>query len=45
MSVSVDFGRTSSDYAKYRAGFPDSFFTRLEQDGVLRPGLRALDLG
>jgi SAM-dependent methyltransferase len=41
----VDFGRTSSDYAKYRAGFPDTFFTRLEQDGVLAPGLCALDLG
>ncbi|CAM4088069.1 class I SAM-dependent methyltransferase [Corallococcus sp. ZKHCc1 1396] len=43
--MAVDFGRTSSDYAKYRAGFPDAFFTRLEQDGVLRSGLSALDLG
>lgn len=41
----VDFGRTSLDYAKHRAGFPDAFFTRLERDGVLTPGLRALDLG
>jgi SAM-dependent methyltransferase len=43
--MQVDFGRTSSDYAKYRAGFPDTFFQRLEQDGVIVPGLRALDLG
>ncbi|NBD09899.1 MULTISPECIES: class I SAM-dependent methyltransferase [Corallococcus] len=41
----VDFGRTSLDYAKYRAGFPEAFFTRLERDGVIAPGLRALDLG
>ncbi|MGE6760348.1 class I SAM-dependent methyltransferase [Corallococcus interemptor] len=43
--MNVDFGRTSSDYAKYRAGFPEAFYTRLEQDGVLTPGLRVLDLG
>jgi SAM-dependent methyltransferase len=41
----VDFGRTSSDYLKHRAGFPDSFFQRLEREGVLRPGLRAVDVG
>ena len=34
----VDFGKTASDYAKYRAGFPDSFFTKLEQHGVRYPG-------
>ncbi|WP_375742443.1 class I SAM-dependent methyltransferase [Corallococcus interemptor] len=43
--MNVDFGRTSSDYAKHRAGFPEAFYTRLEQDGVLTPGLRVLDLG
>ncbi|MBJ6760355.1 class I SAM-dependent methyltransferase [Myxococcaceae bacterium JPH2] len=41
----VDFGRTSSDYLKHRAGFPDAFFARLEREGVLRSGLRALDVG
>jgi hypothetical protein len=24
----VDFGKTASDYAKHRAGFPDRFFDR-----------------
>ncbi|MFB1485081.1 class I SAM-dependent methyltransferase [Corallococcus sp. RDP092CA] len=43
--MNVDFGRTSSDYARYRAGFPEAFYRRLEQDGVLTPGLRVLDLG
>lgn len=41
----VDFGRTSSDYSKHRQGFPDAFFTRLAREGVLRPGLRAVDVG
>ncbi|MBZ4420764.1 class I SAM-dependent methyltransferase [Myxococcus sp. RHST-1-4] len=43
--MQVDFGRTSSDYAKHRAGFPDAFFERLAREGLLRPGVRAVDLG
>jgi len=43
--MQVDFGRTSSDYARHRAGFPDAFFERLARQGLLRPGLRAVDLG
>lgn len=43
--LQVDFGRTSSDYAKHRAGFPDAFFRRLIREGILRPGLRAVDVG
>ena len=43
--MQVDFGRTSSDYAKHRAGFPDVFFSRLVREGILRPGLRAVDVG
>jgi SAM-dependent methyltransferase len=43
--VKVDFGRTSEDYARHRAGFPASFFDVLAQRGLVRPGLRALDLG
>jgi hypothetical protein len=38
--MSVDFGRTSDDYATYRAGFPKEFFDCLEDLGVLRPGGR-----
>lgn len=41
----VDFGRTSQDYSKHRQGFPDSFFTRLVRENILRPGLRVVDVG
>jgi SAM-dependent methyltransferase len=41
----VDFGKTASDYARHRAGFPASFFQRLGDEGIARPGSRALDLG
>ncbi len=38
-----DFGRRSHDYARYRPGFPPSFYDRLERFGPL-VGIRALDL-
>ena len=41
----VDFGRTSQDYAAHRAGFPESFFKKLEALGLFAPGARVLDLG
>ena len=41
----VDFGKTASDYAKHRAGFPDRFFDRLFKDGIVRERERVLDLG
>ncbi|MCB2048367.1 MAG: methyltransferase domain-containing protein [Novosphingobium sp.] len=44
-SQSVDFGKTASDYRKYRAGFPDQFFERICAQFDLRPGMSALDLG
>src|SRR5512143_1271764 len=43
--MQVDFGRTADDYGKHRAGFPEAFFQRLEKEGVVRPGLRAVDFG
>jgi len=43
--MSVDFGRTSDDYATFRAGLPEEFFDYLDQSGVFRTGLKALDLG
>src|SRR5206468_9114640 len=43
--MSVDFGKTSRDYARHRAGFPEAFFDRLASFGVGRAGQRALDLG
>ncbi|MBB4909507.1 class I SAM-dependent methyltransferase [Actinophytocola algeriensis] len=43
--MSIDFGRTAADYAKYRAGFPPEFFTRLAALGIGVPGQRIADLG
>jgi SAM-dependent methyltransferase len=41
----ADFGKTASDYGRHRAGFPDEFFKRLAASGILKAGMRALDLG
>jgi ubiquinone/menaquinone biosynthesis C-methylase UbiE len=41
----IDFGKTAGDYAKHRAGFPDAFFERLATMGIVRAGMKALDLG
>jgi len=41
----IDFGRTASDYGRYRAGFPDQLYRRLESFGVGVAGQRVLDLG
>jgi SAM-dependent methyltransferase len=41
----VDFGKTSGDYARHRAGFPPRFFERLGALGVGLPGQRVVDLG
>ena len=43
--MKVDFGKTSADYARHRAGFPPSLFPRLQALGVGEAGQRALDLG
>lgn len=43
--MGIDFGRTASDYARHRAGFPDAFFERLFSDGSARRGEAVLDLG
>ena len=39
------FGLTAADYARHRAGFPESFFVRLESEGIGRPGQAILDVG
>jgi SAM-dependent methyltransferase len=41
----IDFGRAAGDYDRYRPGFPESFFDRLERKGWIGPGARTLDLG
>ncbi len=40
-----NFGKFSDDYAKHRAGFPDSFFLHLSHDVELQPSMQLLDLG
>ena len=40
-----DWGRTSQDYARYRPGYPSSFYERITSLGVGLPGQRVLDLG
>lgn len=41
----IDWGKTSPDYARYRPGYPDGFFRRLETLGIGLAGQRILDLG
>ena len=41
----VEFARTAGDYARHRAGFPQSFFARLAAEGLVVPGAQGLDLG
>ncbi len=45
MGTTIDWGRTSDDYAKHRAGFPDEAFARLKARGLYGPGAAVLDLG
>ena len=40
----VDFGRTASDYGRYRAGYPEELYRRLEALGAGISGQRVLDL-
>jgi SAM-dependent methyltransferase len=42
---SIDWGRASADYVRYRPGPPPSFFARLAAFGAGLPGQRILDLG
>lgn len=45
MREKVDFGKTATDYGRYRAGFPDEFFDRVFDDGYVRARDALLDLG
>ena len=40
-----DFGRASSDYAKYRDIYPDEFYNKIIELGLCVKGQRVLDLG
>lgn len=41
----ADFGATARDYARYRAGFPDSLFERLGAFAIGTAGQSVVDLG
>lgn len=43
--MNPDFGATAEDYAKHRAGFPDSLYDRLAELGAWKPGQTLVDLG
>jgi len=43
--MTINFGRTASDYGKHRVGFPDAFFDRIENLRLLKNGTRLLDIG
>jgi ubiquinone/menaquinone biosynthesis C-methylase UbiE len=43
--LTADFGKTAADYGKHRAGFPSELFDRLAAMGIVRAGIRTLDLG
>lgn len=45
MTINVDFGLTADDYARHRAGFPDSFFDHLAGRGIGVAGQTVIDLG
>ncbi|MBK8160335.1 MAG: class I SAM-dependent methyltransferase [Rhodospirillaceae bacterium] len=45
MKPAPDWNRTAQDYARHRAGFPDWFFERMAERGLLRPGAQILDIG
>ncbi len=40
-----DWGRTSSDYAKYRDIYPNKFYQKILDEGLCTAGQNVLDLG
>lgn len=42
---SIDWSRTSDDYAQYRPDYPSEFYARLARQNIGVPGQRILDLG
>lgn len=43
--MSLDFGRTAQEYAKFHPDFPDGYYRRLARRGIGLAGHRVIDLG
>jgi SAM-dependent methyltransferase len=43
--MKIDFGKAAEDYKKYRAGFPESFFSTLQNNALIKGNERVVDLG
>jgi SAM-dependent methyltransferase len=43
--MTIDFGKTADDYKTHRQGFPPALFDRFAQMGIIKRGVKALDLG
>lgn len=43
--MNINFGKTASDYASYRVGYPETLFHRLRSFDIGLPGQNILDLG
>ncbi len=43
--MAAEFGKTAEDYARHRAGFPESLFDRLESFAIGRDGQEVVDVG
>ncbi len=43
--MTIDFGLTANDYARHRAGFPESFFEHVAAHGIGLAGQQVVDLG
>lgn len=43
--MTIDWGKTSRDYARFRPGPPPSFYEKMKSAGIGLPGQKILDLG
>ncbi len=43
--MTIDWGKTSRDYARYRPGPPPSFYSKMRENGIGSEGQNILDLG
>ena len=43
--MNINFGLTADDYVKHRAGFPEEFFDRVFDEGIVKSNDHVVDLG